>query len=208
MGAQLNVKHVGQTTGLGLSVASTQFDLFRAALREANPDNALHRLALALRDNGSTQLELYALFVHLLRRLSPEDPRYDAVADNAELVWGGPWAKGADLFPNELTHESVKSERSAPPAPWIEIDVYDDRPQEQELARELAPGHILENRAGRALMRRTDCDDVLFAVRNSAEVALVHLTWSGNREQPGFPHTRIFASMLDWFDEVENQTPT
>jgi len=54
-------------------------------------------------------------------------------------------------------------------------------------------------------MRRGDCDDVLFAVRNSPEVALVHLTWTSSPERPGFPWTTVFASMLDWYDDVENE---
>ena len=52
-------------------------------------------------------------------------------------------------------------------------------------------------------MKRGDRDDVLFAVLRSPEVALVHLTWSGCREHVDFPSTRLFASMLDWYEEIE-----
>jgi hypothetical protein len=121
-----------------------------------------------------------------------------------DLICGGAWAKGHALFPTEIDTAVVQADRVAIPTPWVEIGVSGEVLLERELARELAPDHLLANRAGRALMKRGDRDDVLFAVLRSPEVALVHLTWSGSREHPDFPTTRFFASMLDWYDEIEN----
>jgi len=177
-------------------------DLFKTRLQEAVPHDALLTLARELRDCGSSQLDLYCIFSCFQQRLSPEDPRYDAIVDTMDLIWSGERAKGSGLFSSALDEASVQVDRVAPPAPWVAIGVSGHVGLEQELAREVGPGHVLADRAGRALMR-ADGDDVLFAVRRSPEVALVHLTWSGSREPPGFPSTLLFASMLDWYEDVE-----
>lgn len=181
----------------------THLELFKARLQDAAPENALRDLAVRLRDDGIAQADLFLLFSYFQQRLSPKDPRYDPVGDTMDLICGGPWAKGRDLFPTELDTESVKAPRAVPPLPWLEVNSSGDPCLEQELAREVGPAHVLAKRSARALVRRSDRDDVLFAIRESPEVALVHLTWSGTRERAGFPATRIFASMLDWFEEVE-----
>ena len=181
----------------------TYLELFKARLQDAVPGSALLDLAVKLRDDGFAQADLYLLFSYFQQRLSPEDPRYDSVVDTMDLVCGGPWAKGRDLFPSELDADSVRVPRAIPPQPWREVNSSGDPSLERELAREIGPAHVLAKRSARALMRRSDRDDVLFAIRESPEVALVHLTWSGARERDGFPTTRIFPSMLDWFEEVE-----
>jgi hypothetical protein len=185
---------------------SAQVDLFKATLGEAAVDDALFNLACRLRDSGSAQVELYLLFSHFQQRLSPEDLRYDAVADTMDLIWGGPRAKGYELFPKELTEAAIPKHRCVAPPPWVDVDAAGRAALEHELALEIGPDHVLANRAGRALFRRGDCDDALFAVRNSPEVALVHLTWSSSREPHGFPSTTLFASLLDWWDDVESPT--
>ena len=49
---------------------------------------------------------------------------------------------------------------------------------EAELRRELSPGHPLYGLPLRAIGRRPDRDDALFAIRDgSGRVAQVHLTW-------------------------------
>jgi len=181
-------------------------DLFKAKLQDASPPEALLAMAVQLRDNGLGQPELYSLFSYFQQRLSPEDPRYDAVVDTMDLIESGPWAKGHGLFPSQLSSDAIPTDRVVLPGQeWGEIGVHGHAGLERELALEMGPGHPLRDRAGRALMRRGDCDDVLFAVRNSPEVALVHLTWTSSPERPGFPWTTVFASMLDWYDDVENE---
>lgn len=183
-----------------------QVDLFKATLGEADPNEGLYRLACELRDSGSSQVEVYLLFSYFQQRLSPEDPRYDAVVDNMDVTWGGPWAKGYGLFPTELNEAALPEHRVVAPPPWVALDAAGNVGLEHELALEIGPDHVLANRAGRALFRRGDCDDTLFAVRNSPEVALVHLTWSSSREPSGFPSTTLFASLLDWWEDVEGPT--
>lgn len=181
----------------------THLELFKARLQDPAPENALLDLAVKLRDDGIAQGNLYLLFSYFQQRLSPEDPRYHAIVDTMDLICGGPWAEGRDLFPTELDTDSLKARRAVPPLPWIELDSSGDPSLERELAREVGPAHVLAKRAARALMRRSERDDVLFGIRDSPEVALVHLTWSGTRERDGFPTTRVFASMLDWFEQLE-----
>lgn len=49
---------------------------------------------------------------------------------------------------------------------------------DQELQREVAPGHLLCGAGTRAIAARDDLDDVLFEVRGRAfRFAVVHLTW-------------------------------
>jgi hypothetical protein len=72
---------------------------------------------------------------------------------------------------------------------------------EQQLRREIAPRHILAGKDVRLIARRTDTDDVLFALRDG-RVAEVHLTWKGSREpDPRWPATAIYASLTDWMQE-------
>jgi hypothetical protein len=68
---------------------------------------------------------------------------------------------------------------------------------EAELARELDPGHILAGRRAIAIGRRVDNDDVLFHLPDGpALLAVVHLTWTGQRERrPEWPHTELYHSV-------------
>lgn len=192
---------------VGAKVDPAHLRLFRTTLAEDAPHESLFQLARHLRDGGLSQASLYSLFSYFQQRLSPEDPRYDAVADNMDLVCGGPWAKGHALFPTELEDPTAtRGDRLVTPEPWVEVDVSGDANLEAELAREVGAQHPLSGCPTRALMRRTDNDEVLFALRDRPEVAVVHLTWSGSCEPIGFPRTTLFPSMLDWHDELEGQT--
>jgi hypothetical protein len=54
---------------------------------------------------------------------------------------------------------------------------------DDELLREVAPGHPLHERRCIAIAKREATDDVLFAV-GAEEVAVVHLTWTQAPERP------------------------
>ncbi|ADB15836.1 hypothetical protein Psta_1154 [Pirellula staleyi DSM 6068] len=71
---------------------------------------------------------------------------------------------------------------------------------EQELKRELSADHPLFGLPVKALARRQDCDDVLFALQDgTGRVAVVHLTWTRNPpERPPWPHTTLFPSLENW----------
>ena len=86
---------------------------FEQAFRSTNPAADLCRLAVTLRDEGVTQIEVYRLFQHFQIRTSGDDPRYDAIVDTMDLIHGGPWAKGGDIFLRELTSEEIDESRKA-----------------------------------------------------------------------------------------------
>ena len=70
-----------------------------------------------------------------------------------------------------------------------------------ELHREMARGHELENLDLKIVANRRDCDEFLYAINDgSARLAAVHLTWSKKREKiPNLPRTRIFGVEL-WLE--------
>ncbi len=82
--------------------------------------------------------------------------------------------------------------------PWQPID----SPPEAaafaaELQAELAPDHYLYGLPVRAIARRADRDDVLFALEDgSGRVAWVHLTWALRPERLPWP----MATMHDDFE--------
>lgn len=71
---------------------------------------------------------------------------------------------------------------------------------ETELARELGPGHVLAGRRAVAVGRRMDNDDVLFYLPDGpALLAVVHLTWTGQRERTAdWPHAELYQSVAEF----------
>jgi hypothetical protein len=71
---------------------------------------------------------------------------------------------------------------------------------ESELAREIGPGHVLAGRRAIAVGRRVDNDDVLFHLPDGpALLAVVHLTWTGQRERsPEWPATALYRSVAEF----------
>jgi hypothetical protein len=63
-----------------------------------------------LKAEGIGQVEIFRLFSKCQQALDAGDPRYDAVVDTMDLIWGGAWAKGHPLFDQELSEERLKSE--------------------------------------------------------------------------------------------------
>lgn len=80
------------------------------ALKASDPRAAVQELACTLRDEGMGQRAMYLLFAAQQKRLSGDDPRYDAVVDTMDLIRGGPWAKGSALFEFELTDAQLGEE--------------------------------------------------------------------------------------------------
>jgi hypothetical protein len=75
---------------------------------------------------------------------------------------------------------------------------------EAELQRELSPGHTLFGLSLRAVGRRWDCDDVLFAAEDgSGRVAAVHLTWRREAEPPPWPDSRLYESRGAWAEDAQ-----
>lgn len=72
----------------------------------------------------------------------------------------------------------------------------------EELEWELHDGHPLSATKPRAVARREDNDDVLFALENGpAPFAVVHLTWSGKPEARGWPKFTTYRTLALWTAE-------
>lgn len=84
--------------------------------------------------------------------------------------------------------------------PWRAITQGEAPAFEAELGREIGPGHALEGVHAMAIARRDDCDDVLYALFGHARsLAVVHLTWSGQKETtPALPSVELFESWEAW----------
>lgn len=89
--------------------------------------------------------------------------------------------------------------------PWQPFDVPSHVESfEAELRRELSPGHRLSGLPLRAIGRRPDRDDALFAIEDgSGRVAQVHLTWLGAEERLPCPVARIYNDVADWIADQE-----
>jgi len=92
------------------------------------------------------------------------------------------------------------------PGAWEEIPPSIQQALEAELEREVARGHPLYGVGAKAIARRGDRDDVLFAVADSPTVAVVHLSYEAYEEETNvlWPHTAFFGSLSEW---KEQETP-
>ncbi len=71
----------------------------------------------------------------------------------------------------------------------------------KELKREMSEDHILFDVEIVPIARKSLNDDVLFQLPEG-RVAVVHLTWSGIKEDdPFFPSTKIYASIEAFNDD-------
>jgi hypothetical protein len=106
-GPRANATIVGR---LGEAPMKNGRERLMVAENAPEPASAVRELAQALRAEGMGQAAMYRLFSDQQQRLSGEDPRYEAVVDTMDLIWGGPWAKGGALFDDELTSGRLRRE--------------------------------------------------------------------------------------------------
>ena len=87
--------------------------------------------------------------------------------------------------------------------PWKPIEDADlARVYEEELAREVATGHPLAALPLVAVGQHGGTDDFVFRVNDgSGRFALVHLTWTGQRETPPWPNSMLFDSEAHWIEQ-------
>ena len=85
--------------------------LFEKGLKAPQPLAALEALAKSLKSEGMSQVAIYLLFEEYQMNAEGNDSLYDAIVDNMEIIWSGPWAKGRGLFDTELTSEQIQRER-------------------------------------------------------------------------------------------------
>jgi hypothetical protein len=84
--------------------------------------------------------------------------------------------------------------------PWRPVSGEEATGLERVLRREIGPGHELYGLPVRALARRDDCDDVLFAIEDgTGRVVDVHLTWTRDPPERGpWPIAIFFTSFDVW----------
>jgi len=78
-----------------------------------------------------------------------------------------------------------------------------DRPQlfEEQLSRELPPGHVLLGIAVHAIARVDGADDVLYELLDGTNrVAVVHLTFTQNVDSD-WPWTELYSSYSVWVSD-------
>ena len=78
--------------------------------------------------------------------------------------------------------------------PWYPVDPDEKADLEREFCKELHPAHVLFGKAVELIGRRCDCDDVLFTIKDTPDVAVVHLTWKRSRESSVWPSTEIMTT--------------
>lgn len=87
------------------------------------------------------------------------------------------------------------------PNQWYEVKSENRMALERELSQEISPGHVLFGLSARAVARREDCDDVLFAVAGSSQVAEVHLVYSSEESRSDWPLTVLYRDLSEWQKE-------
>jgi len=80
------------------------------ALQSGRPAAALESLAVALRDEGTSQAALYRLFSRAWMAQTSEE-KQDLLVEVMDRIWGGVYAKGRALYPTELTAERLRDEK-------------------------------------------------------------------------------------------------
>jgi hypothetical protein len=87
-------------------------------------------------------------------------------------------------------------------SPWTAVTSRE--PLEAELRLEVGEAHPLFGLQAEAIVRRGDCDDVLFFVTGRhPRLAVVHLTWSARAEEdPRWPRTRFINDLTTFVAEM------
>ena len=86
---------------------------FERALCSADPSEELYQLAVTLRDEGVSQIDLYLLYERFNEVDHCDESKTDAILDTMDLIWGGGWAKGSALYPHELTDQELNEHRKS-----------------------------------------------------------------------------------------------
>ncbi len=84
--------------------------------------------------------------------------------------------------------------------PWFSLSDEERAGLEAELLMEMRPDHVLASVQCKAIGRRCDCADVLFATdKSDTPFAIVHLTWSGKPDQHAKCPSTMFYDSWDSF---------
>lgn len=175
---------------LGVSLTLATFETEGAL---ANKRAAWSALTSPFRD-GYVTARTQQTLLRALRRAVPRPPpseTWTALIGEASvgILDDGVVALGLAPAKKRVTIEDIELLE-----PWQRVNSAEAL--EAELARELHPGHRLHGRPGlRALARRADRDDVLFA--NETLAAVVHLTWAKETD-PAWPSADLYPSLGEW----------
>ncbi|WP_444882635.1 hypothetical protein [Microbulbifer sp. PSTR4-B] len=80
--------------------------------------------------------------------------------------------------------------------PWLDINEYGEshgKALQRELFKELSKDHYLHVIELQVLAKREDQDDILLT--DQSAFYIVHLTWSGKKEEAPYPRTEKFSTM-------------
>jgi hypothetical protein len=166
-------------------------DLTGVAARYAEPIAALQDDDLEFPDHIEfAYYAIYNLFCKYIRGAAIDD----WLIVNQALSSETDSSKWEGLLYDVLQADQFKTVTWRPPwepaAPWQFVS---------ELIKEVGPGHPFAQARTIAVGRRFDCDDVLFFLPSEPPAfAVVHLTWRGAREEPGWPSMRWYESIEDW----------
>lgn len=87
---------------------------------------------------------------------------------------------------------------------WYHVREDEGQRLAQELRRELAPGHLLEDKPIEVIARRHDRDDILLIVFDgNYRYVGVHLTWATQHEtDPKWPWTWQYRDLQHFIDDT------
>jgi len=168
-------------------------DLTGVAGRYAEPITALQDDDLEFPDQ--IEFAYYAIY-NLFRKYIQDAPIDDWLIVNQALSSEADPTKWEGLLYDVLQADQFKSIDWR--LPWERV-----APSQfvSELIKEVGPEHPFAQARTIAVGRRIDCDDVLFFLPGERPAfAVVHLTWRGAREQPGWPSMHWYRSIEDWIE--------
>jgi hypothetical protein len=85
--------------------------------------------------------------------------------------------------------------------PWEPLSSDQVKQFSSELNRELTAQHPLHGLPMTPVARSKAADDVLFSMKNG-QVAMVHLTWSGQPEAPPWPRHKRYPTLDAWAEQL------
>jgi hypothetical protein len=81
---------------------------------------------------------------------------------------------------------------------WILVDVNEQARLDEELRRELKPGHRLYGTSLTVVARHRKRGVFLTFITGTDQVVDVHLTWAGDYEKPPRPEARVYRNPATW----------
>jgi hypothetical protein len=181
-------------------------------LNVALAEHRLDKLAVEMRDAGSSQVELYTIFsrfYQILADANSSEADMDCVLDVLDRIWG--WcADDAKFFTEPLTDAAVARyqqesalSRLVLPYGWFYPSPNERAALERELQLELPAQHLLYHKPVEVIAhRRGATDDILCRHLDEPQrYTVVHLTWAMKTEiNAGFPTVEADGTWQDFLN--------